>query len=58
MLVCKSLRYHSVLSKVLETSGLQRQEHLLRDTSLAHILLYEHLFGKGIQGKGKLKVHC
>ena len=54
--MCGSLKYKTVVDKLLETSGIQKHEKVLKDGDIAHILVYEHLFGKGLHGDGKYKV--
>ncbi|XP_077998543.1 28S rRNA (cytosine-C(5))-methyltransferase-like [Glandiceps talaboti] len=55
-LVCETLKYTTLIDKILrETKLLQREKFLKKNPTLAQVLVYEHLFGKGIQCGGRLK---
>lgn len=55
-LVCETMKYSSVIQMILDATGLQKREKTLKDTSLAKVLLYEFLFGKGFSQSGTLQV--
>ena len=55
-LVTETLKHKSALDSVLERSGLQATlGKQVRDPFLLYLLLFDFLFGKGIQGGGQVK---
>jgi len=55
-LVYETLKFSSVLQEILTASNLQSLEKSLKDIHLTKILIYDALFGQGIQGNGKQEV--
>lgn len=56
MLISETLKFSSVLQKILTSSNLQSLEESLEDIHLTKILLHEALFGRAINGGGKREV--
>ncbi|XP_038060724.1 28S rRNA (cytosine-C(5))-methyltransferase-like [Patiria miniata] len=54
-LVCQTLKYSSIIDQILKNTKLLEQEKWL-EKSTAQVLLYEMLFGKGIQCGGKYRL--
>ncbi|XP_070538415.1 28S rRNA (cytosine-C(5))-methyltransferase-like [Ptychodera flava] len=55
-LVCGTLKYASITAQIIkDTKLLQHEKYLKKKPILAEILVYEHLFGKGLKCGGKLK---
>jgi len=52
-LVYETLKFSDVLQHILTASNLQLLERNLKNTHLTKVLLYDLLFGQGIQGGGK-----
>ena len=55
-LVYETLKFYSVLQQILTASNLQSLEKSLKDVHLTKVLVYDALFGQGIEGNGKKKV--
>ncbi|GBG27581.1 25S rRNA cytosine-C5-methyltransferase rcm1 [Hondaea fermentalgiana] len=52
--VCETLKYRDTLDAVLRGAKLAPSQ-LARSTGLLYVMLYDHLFGKGIKGGGAVK---
>jgi len=51
-LVCETLKYSMLIQKILDKTGLQNLEKSLQETSLVKVLLYDFLFGRGLDQAG------
>jgi len=52
--VCETLKYRDAIDHVLRIAELDK-EALARSEGLLYVMLYDHLWGKGIQGGGAVK---
>jgi len=52
-MVCGTLNYRQALEQILEFSGFQKRAKLSKEICL--LLVYDHLFGKGVNCSGRLK---
>ena len=57
-IVYETLKYSDVLQQVLTSTNLQSLEKCLKNVHLTKILVYDALFGNGIEGNGKQEVSC
>ena len=55
-IVYETLKYSHILQQILTSSNLQSLEKSLKDVHLTKVLMYDALFGKGVQGNGKPEV--
>jgi putative methyltransferase len=57
-LVCETLKYRQVLEKIIDSTQLLKRERNLaaKTKTFSVVLLYDFLFGKGLQAAGKWKV--
>jgi len=55
-LVYETLKFSDVLQQILTATNLQSLEDSLQDKHLTKILMYDALFGHGIEGNGKPEV--
>jgi len=55
-IVHETLKYSHVLQQILDSSDLQSLEKSLKDVHLTKVLVYDALFGFGVQGNGKPEV--
>jgi len=54
-LVCETLKYADVLSKLMTMSKVPEKEWKGVQRSMLLVMMYDHLFGKGIKGGGAVK---
>lgn len=52
--VCETLKYREAIDEVLGVAQLNKRD-LARSEGLLYVMLYDHLWGKGIQGGGAVK---